>query len=181
MDVPFWALSPSPFSLFFYCLLIFVAYRKLKPYIVAKRWRRLVGLTDSLFIVGFVVVLCDTLWILASGLRFGSSFPESVLQLVFCFFRDVAALIFCSLFIYHYFKRGMLGFSESFWCWILVNVVFLAVWFHSAPNPAYTDWTFAIRHGYSLKVIAQSFISSHIIGRIITFLIFYSLFNDSPN
>jgi hypothetical protein len=141
MDVPFWALSPSPFSLFFYCLLIVVAYRKLKPYVRAKRWRVLVGLTDCLFVVGFAVLLCDTLWILASGLRFGVAFPESVLQLVFCFFRDVAALIFCSLLIYSYFQRKILKVDWRVCAWVIVDVLFLAVWFLSASSPAYTDWT----------------------------------------
>jgi len=176
LEVPFWALSPSPFSIVFYLLLTVYALKQIfKDLVILRKRDYLLAFTDAVLIVGFVVVYLDTFWIVACGLRFGWQYPDSVLQLIFAFGRNIAGLIFCYMLIGNYFRQGKLKLTNKTTQLFFLNILFLAVWFVAAPSPAFTDWTFAIRHGYSWNVILTSLFISHFIGKILVAAIFLSL------
>lgn len=163
-ELPWWAFSPSPFSLIFYaaCCL----YGAVKIYRLYgqhyKRIPRLTALTDSIFMFGFLVVLLDTVWLIACGLRFGAVYPDSLLQLAACLFRNATILALCYLYAGWYLKERA---QLSTFYMLLVNVAFLAVWFVMSPSPAWTDWTFALKNNYSLTTVLTSFFVSHIAGK----------------
>ena len=181
LEVPWFALSPSPFSIIFYLILTAYAYRKIKDVRAHDFKKKIVTFTDALLIVGFVVVYLDTFWIAACGLRFGWFFPDSVLQLLFAFGRNIAALILCYMLIGNYFKQKKLEITKWAKFWFFYNIVFLSLWFLISPTPAYTDWTYAIRHNYPLSTIITSFLTSHIAGKFIVTMFFISIWKPQSN
>ncbi|MHA1829067.1 MAG: hypothetical protein ACTSX6_10530 [Candidatus Heimdallarchaeaceae archaeon] len=150
MEIPWYAQSPSPFSIAWYCLYGYVAHRN------GFSWR------DSVWLVGFVVLSGDLIWVAASGLRFGWFYPDSVPQLILCAARDFAGMLFCLIML-----KTPIKFNDLTVLGYITNIVFMLIWFLLAPSPAYTDWTYAIKHNYPLPTIITAFIFSHIIGRII--------------
>jgi len=175
-ELSWWALSPSPFSIIFYFILIAYAYQKIRGISDTKSIRRkLVVLTDAMLIVGFVVVFMDTIWIVVCGLRFGWFFPNSVLQLILASGRNVAGLVFCYMLIGDYFKQGIIKFTETTALVLFMNVSFLIFWFVASPSPAFTDWTFALRHDYPFSVVLSSLFISHVVGKSLVAILFYTL------
>lgn len=180
MEVPWWTLSPSPFSIIFYLILIVYTFKKIR-YIKQnptrnKKFWYITKLTDAFFIVGFVVVTMDTLWIVVCGLRFGWFYPDSVLQLILCAGRNLAALVLCYFAIGNYFHDGTIKFRKTTVMLYLLNVAFLTTWFLLSPTPAYTDYTYAIRHDYPMTTVLISFMISHVVGKSVVALTFLSLF-----
>lgn len=170
-------LSPSPFSLAFYAAL--ALYATFKLYRIYghnyKRLKPLVALSDAVLMVGFVVVLLDTVWIITCMLRFGWAFPSSVLQLVACLFRNLGIVMLC-----YVFEKDYLRDRATQWTFItfVANVAFMAVWFWLSPSPAYTDWTFAFRNGYPLTTVLTSFLISHVIGKALVASMFLSYWKN---
>lgn len=181
MEVPWFALSPSPFTIIFYLILTVYAYQKIKDATAFNLKNKLLFFTDALLIVGFVVVFLDTYWIVACGLRFGWFFPDSILQLVFAFGRNIAGLILCYMLIGNYFKQKKLEITKWSVRLFLLNISFLAFWFLMASSPAWTDWTYAIRHNYPMQVILTSFFISHVIGKSLVATFFISIWKPQSN
>ena len=169
-------LSPSPFSIIFYLLLTAYAMKQIFKDLIILRKRDYLSLfTDAMLIVGFVVVYLDTFWIIACLLRFGWYFPDSILQLLFAFGRNITGLILCYMLIGNFFKQKKLEITKRVTQVFFLNILFLAVWFLLSPSPAFTDWTYAIRHDYSLNVIVQGFFISHVIGKSLVAAFFYTI------
>lgn len=174
MDVPWWALSPSPFSIIFYLILAVYITRKLLCHVEYRRFKHITAFTDSIFIVGFFVVSLDFIWVIVCYLRFSSLYPESSFNLILCAMRDLTAVILCYLFTASHFKNKLIKASKTTWTLIFINIIFLTAWFILSPTPAYTDWTYAIRHDYPMSTILTSFLTSHIIGKSLVAGIIYS-------
>lgn len=170
MDLPWWTLSPSPFTILFYLLLIGYTMRQLKCRTLTKRF------TDSFFLVGFTILFLDSFWILACLLRFGALYPNSLIQLLAALGRNITGLIFCYLFIGPYFKTIFKPNKKTL-IMFLVDLCFLSSWFLLAPSPAYTDWTYAIKKSYNFSIIITSFFISHILGKTIAGTFFWTLWN----
>lgn len=178
MIVPWYAKSPSVFTLVFWMILIVWGAHQLLKKVKYKRWKYLIALTDSVFVLGMVVLPLDLMWVVVCGLRFGMMFPDSVLQLFFCGLRDIMGIIFCYILIGKYFEQKIVKFKgKTVLLWI-VNLVFLVVWFLYATTPAQTDWTYAIRYDYPLTIILTSFFISHIIGKSLAALIYFSVWKN---
>ena len=174
-NVPWYALSPSPFTIIFWLILVFWGAKQLLKRTEYRRWKLLNAFTDSVFILGFIVLLGDLTWVVFCGLRFGWTYPDSVLQLVFSGGRNVAGIMFCFLLIGSHFKNGVLTFSSKTGGLLIVNGFFIFVWFLLAPSPAFTDWTFAIRHGFPLETVLTSFFISHVVGKSLLTIVFVTI------
>jgi len=177
MALPWWTLSPSPWTIAVYTILALYAARKL--YRVYghnyKRLKRLAAFTDATFMLGFVVLTLDTFWLACSGLRFGWTYPSSVLQLLACLFRNFGIVALCYIFVKDYLVDRAT--SKTFYLFA-VNMVFMVIWFVLAPSPAYTDWTFALRNGYSLATVVLSFFISHVLGKTLLSLTYITYFRS---
>ena len=178
MIVPWWARSPSIFTVVFWTVLIVLGTRQLLKKVKYKRWKHLVALTDSIFVLGLVVLPLDFMWVLVCSLRFGILFPDSVLQLVFCGLRDIVGIILCYLLVGKYFEEKILKFNGKIILFLMINLVYLIVWFLYARTPAQTDWTYAIRYDYPLSVILTSFFVSHVVGKSLAALIYFSIWKN---
>lgn len=153
--LPWWAASPSPFSIAWYCLFGYMAYK------------RGLKLAEAAWFVGFVALSTDTLWVIGSLLRFGPEYPFAPhsVQLLLCIARNVAGMTTLYLLNHKIFGVKVKWTSETR-NWYLANIIFFAIWFIFAVNPSMTDWTYALVNGYSTMRIVSAFLMSHLIGRV---------------
>jgi hypothetical protein len=176
-DLAWYWESPSVYTIVFFVVCIFFVARILysQSFYPTQKRRRLGSFVDGFFILGLVVTLTDMMWCAASGLRFGSMFPDSQFNIMMSFFRDVIGFVLCFYLLKPYFKSGLLKFNSQVKILIVSNAVFLSTWFITASSPAQTDFTFAIINNYPLDVVLRSFFISHFLGRIIVVLMLFSL------
>jgi len=174
-NLPWWTLSPSPITLTFYVILsLYGGFKIARIYAHNyKRLKWLTALSDGAFMLGFVVITLDTVWILCSGFRFGWFYPDSIPQLLACLFRNAGIIALCYIFTKDYLQHRA---TEKTFIYFAVNVVFMVVWFALSPSPAYTDWTFALRFNYPITTAALSFFISHVIGKALVALTYLTYF-----
>lgn len=174
-EIPWFAVNPSPFTLIYWLLLTAYGTRILLKGDRFKRWRHLFSFMDAALILGTVVLFNDFFWVITSGWRWGHLYPGSLPQLYFCAFRDVAGVVFCWMLTRQHWSDWTIHIGRGTVFLEIINLSFFAIWFLAASSPADTDWTFALRHGYSMTVVWRSFFVSHIIGKLILALIFFSV------
>lgn len=178
-SLPFWALSPSPYTILFWAIMALWGTLNLP-----LRRNRLPGLNrllDALWILGLVVLPFDAVWCLFQGVRFASIHPQGVLQLAICFLRDIAGFILCLTMARPYFAFKVTEFR--FWgnvIWLCL-LGYMVVWFWYAPSPAWTDWTYGLRFGASPETVTLAFLISHVGAKFFQGLIYISLFDPMFN
>lgn len=128
---------------------------------------------DALMVLGFWVLIGDIFWCVACYLRFASTYSGGN-QLLISILRNFAGVIFCYLSVKNLFRSKKVRFDFGVFIGLLLNFMFLVVWFMSAQTPAFTDWTYAIRHGYPFNMILTSLMLSHVIGKAIIGYIYFS-------
>lgn len=133
---------------------------------------KLATFTEVIMAVGLIVLMGDTFWAAACGLRFLSSFPESTQQMTFVLARDGVGVIFFLMGAAELISEKAFDPLRGWWLWIL-NLAFLVLWFGLAPGPEWTDWTYALRHDYGWLQAWRAFSLSHILGRFITTTIYW--------
>lgn len=163
-ELPWFCLSPNPISLIQYAILSWLVSRqllKISTYQTLK-YPRILSLVDGFFAAAFFIVLGDSFWAGFCALKWVPLFPQDLNQILFSFLRDVAA---CFLFFFIMPIRVM----NSGWkvkTGILIMFVPQGLWFLLAPSPAFTDYTFAWRHGFSANIIIGDLILSHFLMRL---------------
>ena len=164
--VPWFMLSPSPFSIAQYLILAVIVSRMLKA-VKYKKPSQLFRFVDAVLVVGLFVLIGDLIWCAFCILKWGPLFPGDLLQISASFFRDLIGIFLLVLLVGDHFRSGgVLHFSSHVFAFIYLMVVFQGLWFLWAPSPAFTDYTFAWRNGSSLSVVIGSFLISHIFMRI---------------
>ena len=164
--VPWFMLSPSPVSLIQYAVLTWILWGYLLKAVKYKKHPRILAATDAFFIVAFFVVLTDSFWCLFCVLKWLPLYPQDALQIYSSLGRDLVAAVLFWIFIWDHFKTGVLNFSKSAQFWLIICFVSQALWFWLAPSPAFTDYTFAWRHGFSSEFMLVAFAFSHFIMRV---------------
>lgn len=178
---PWFALSPSPWSLAFYAIMGIIGGRQLlKQGAKFKRFQKISAFLDAIFILGIVVLLQDTIWLLANTWRwiipqymgvatftnYWIRFPQNI----------VGALFFWLVSAWGEYRAGMFSFKKTTLLAYLAIAIMTFTVFGLAPNQAWTDWTFAVSHGFSDQIILESFIISHVGYKILIALAYLSLF-----
>lgn len=164
-DVPWFMLSPSPVSLIQYAILTWMGSKYLRARIDYKH-PRIMSMVQSFLVVALFVVITDSFWAGLCALRFIPMFPQDALQIIFSFVRDVVGIILFFMLIGNYFRTGVLSFGLYVKAGLLLCLISQALWFGLAPSPAFTDYTFAWRYGYSLEHILIAWLLSHFIMRL---------------
>lgn len=176
-DLPWWALSPSPWTVGLWILWTVWAARRIQPVAEYRRFKRLMPYLDAALTVAFVVCLLDLIYCLFILAKFGAFYPQSqVYVLVVAMGRDVFGALFFYLLIQNLFKIGLLDFSMDFFKAIACFALFMFVWVLFAPGLAWIDWTYAIRYDYPASLILWDFFLSHGVGRVFNFMVLYNLF-----
>lgn len=166
MQLPWFMYSPSPVSFLQYAILAWIFWGYFLKNVEYKKHSRIMAAIDGLFLVAFFVVLTDSFWCIHCITTWLPLYPGSILQIYSSLGRDLAAAALFGLMIFDQFKSGILQLSKTVIGWLLLCFVSQWLWFSLAPSPAFTDYTFAWRHGYPLEVILLSFFISHFLMRI---------------
>lgn len=166
MQLPWFMYSPSPISLIQYTILAWIFWGYLLKNVQYSRFSRLLACIDGFFIVAFFVVLTDGFWCTFCMIRWLPLFPGDAFQIFSSLGRDLAAGLLFGIMIWDHFKSRVLNFSFPVIFWLAVCALIQILWFFFSPSPAYTDHTFAWRHGYPLEVVLLTFFISHFLMRI---------------
>lgn len=175
------AVSPSPWSIAFYAIMgIIGGWQLLKQGAKFKRFPRLTAFLDAIFILGIVVFLQDTIWLLANTWKW--IIPEYMGIATFTNYwirfpqNLVGALFLWLVSAWGEYRAGMFSFKKTtLLAYVGIAIMTFTV-FALAPNQAWTDWTFAVSHGYPDQVILESFIISHVGYKILIALAYLTLF-----
>ena len=145
----------------------------MKP-VSLRGWVR--GFATSAFIMGLVILPIDVLWVSLQWLKFGGLHPDEWLLVLSCYARDILGIMLCVIMTWDELKRGVIDVEKlvNLW-WILP---FYALWFGLAPDPSWTDWTYAIR--FNTGHVFESFLVSHGVLKLVQALIYGSLWREKP-
>jgi hypothetical protein len=165
MDVPWFMLSPSPVSLIQYAVLTWIMWGYLLNNVAYKKHPRIMSAIDGFFVAAFFVVLTDAFWVIFSLIKWLPLYPGDLSLLLMSLGRDLGAALLFGLFIFDHFKSGVLQWRIPVF-WILISFVVQFLYFCGSSSPAFTDYTYAWRHGSDIGIIIVSWIFSHFILRI---------------
>lgn len=166
MNLPWFMYSPSPVTLFQYGILIWIFWGYFLKVATYKKHPRILAAVDAALLVAFFVVLTDSFWCMLCVLKWLPLFPGDAIQIYSSLGRDLLAAALFGIMICDHLKKGVLQFSKTVIFWLLLSLSFQIIWFSFSPSPAYTDFTFAWRHGYPPAFVLAAFILSHFIMRI---------------
>ena len=169
--------SPGPISLIYYGTIILLGARILHRKVEYRRWSWLNSLTDSFFVNGFIVLVGDIIWITACATRFLGSYPIETFQVLAVFGRNFAGLLLCYLLTAKIFKQKIVSFKRTTFLAYVVLGGFFAFNFAVARDPAWTDWTLAIRWERPTIYILKSFLWSYGVGKAVGLLTFWTWWN----
>lgn len=169
IDVPWYMLSPSIYTLTVWSMLAILQTKKLGAYGI-KKW--LYGFSVCAFSLGLVVLPFDSLWVIFQNVRFGYLYPdERWITLISSLARNILFLLFCIYETRENFKhlnmKALLKLS--------IFIPIFIVWFGLAPDPSYTDWTYAWRFEYGIERTITAFIISHVGLKLIQAVIYFNL------
>lgn len=175
---PWFYSSPSPWSLAVYVILAYIGARLILSTGAGaqyKRWPRIMAFLDALSIVILVVLIQDTLWLVLNTIRW---LPEYGAKMNFTYWMRYVQNIAAFTFIFYvmsdmyrlYFSFKLRTYGVVF----LTYALSLAFVFILAPDPSFTDWTYAIRFGYSDFQILYGFCMGHIVGKLFIAWMFLS-------
>jgi len=174
LEVPWFMLSPSPYSLTVWSIMAYFQAKQLKPSSL-KQWMK--GFSISAFTLGFIVLPFDTMWVTFQNARFGYMYPdERWFTLFSSSLRNLLILILC---IYE--TREVHKFLNFKALRKLIIFIFLFfVWFGFASDPSWTDWTYAYRFNFGYLRTFLAFLISHGLMKFIQALIYFDLWSVRP-
>ena len=112
-----------------------------------KRWPQLTAFTDGLFLIGIIVGIQDTAWLMFSTLRWYGLY-SSQMSLTGYFIRYPQNLVgLCLLFLLTWgvWKAKLARFTRTTTFWMFSLMLFMGINFLLAPDPSWTDYTYAVR------------------------------------
>lgn len=175
---PWFYKSPGPLSLTYYAVLILLGARVLLKRVEYKKWRYVMAMTDSFFLVGFIVLSGDFLWMLTCALRFFSFYPNNVVMVVSCLGRDAVGMVFSYFLVGDRIKQKTISFKRSTLAAYFLLICFLVVDFLVAKDPTFTDWTYAIRQGCSTGKILTALLVSYGLGKAFTAFLIWTWWKE---
>jgi len=140
-----------------------VQYKKDSQWIDGMEWIN--AFTESVFLMGFIVLSMDILWMLVCAARFLPMYPQDISQVLLVLARDGVGMIFCYLLVGERIKDGIISFNYGTSLAYLLLLGFFALVFMVAPNPTWTDWTYAIRQGCDMSTILYSLLVPYGMGK----------------
>ena len=167
-------LSPSPYSLAVWTILAISQARVLLPYSWKDySWREWIkAFTVCAFTLGFIVLPFDSLWVFFQSMRFGYLFPdERCFTLFSSLLRNVLILLLC---IYET-REVHKHLNWTAFLDFIVLIPIMIFWFIYAPDPSWTDWTYAWRFGYGGLRTFYAFLISHGLMKFIQAFIYVDL------
>jgi len=175
------AVSPGPWSLIFYAIFGVIGARKLLGSSGVKyhKWPWLIAFIDAIFLLGMIVFIQDSIWLLINTWHWILPMYSGVATFwnyYVRFAQNLLGFMLFGLLTYDKWRLGVVFLSWKTLAYLLIIASFTFLVFWLAPNQAWTDWTFAVSHGFSDRIVLESFLISHVGYKILIALTFLSLF-----
>lgn len=175
-NVPWWALSPSPFTALVWCGLAWYGQRYYARRVTYPKWQFMKSFVDSAFLLGIIVLTFDTYWCIGQMIRFGSLYPDDVFHMYLCMGRNIAAIAMCLFMEVQYYGKTWRITRFTVISQIAL-ILFMVGWFTWASDITMTDWTKGIVAGYPWNHIFRTFVMSHVFAKTLQGISFITLFN----
>jgi hypothetical protein len=179
---PWFAVSPSPWSLAFYAVFGLIgAWQLLRSGAEYRRWPWLLAFIDALFLLGMIVFIQDSIWLVCNTFRWILPLYSGMANFwnyYVRFAQNFLGFLLFFLLSYGNLRLRVVSFNRKTLAYLVLIACFTATVFILAPNQAFTDWTFAVHYGYSDCVILEAFLISHVCYKALIALAFLSLFPD---
>ena len=189
---PWFAISPSPWSFAFYAVFSLIGARLLlknAPWLYSRRpeiavsfrvklWRWLQASLDALFILGMIVFVQDTIWLVCNTFRWVIPYYSGVATFGNYYARFPENMLGLALFGLLTYGKWRLGVAKVNWKTLasfLSIACYTTLVFMLAPSQALTDWVFAVHTGASDGVILAAFLISHVGYKSLIALAFLSV------
>jgi len=171
--VAWWQKSPSPYTLIVWSIWAILKAKQMKPK-TFRKW--CYWFATYAFSVGLVVLPFDSVWVILQNVKFGYLFPNEVVPtLATSLSRNVAVFALCLNMTKEI--RYKIDVKLTSYLFLASFIPLFAVWFGLAVDPSITDWTYAIRFGYSTSRIIVAFVISHIIMKAVQAMIFFKMWS----
>jgi hypothetical protein len=143
-----------------------------------KKWPVLIAFTDALFLILIIVLIQDSFWLTFNSIKWIGQYGSEMTFTGYWirFPQNLVGLCFLALCSYGVWKARFVSFTRTTTFWMGVIVLMMLVNFILAPDPSWTDYTYAVRVGSPDWHILISFILSHVVLKILMFLAFQGLF-----
>lgn len=180
------AVSPGPWSLTFYAIMGVIGARKLN----SGRWRRvydetrwpwLLAFIDAIFLLGMIVFIQDSIWLVINTWRWIIPMYSGVATFWNYYVRfpeNLLGFMLFGLLTYGKWRLRVVVLSWKTLYYLLLIASFTFLVFYFSPNQAFTDWTFAVNHSFSDKIVLQSFLVSHVGYKALISCAFLSIFPE---
>jgi hypothetical protein len=179
---PWFAVSPSPWSMIFYAVFGLIgAWQLLRSGAKYRRWPWLLAFIDALFLLGMIVFIQDSIWLVCNTFRWILPLYSGVANFwnyYVRFAQNFLGFLLLTLLSYGNLRLRVAYFNRKTLAYLLLIACFTAAVFILAPNQGFTDWTFAVHYGYSDQVILEAFLISHVGYKALIALAFLCLFPD---
>lgn len=181
---PWFTVSPNIWSMTFYLLCAIAGGRILLAHGAHyKKWPVLIAFIDGLFLIGIIVLIQDTGWMLFNTLRWYISYG-SQMSLTGYWIRYPQNLVgLCLLFLLTYglWKARLVAFTRHTVFWMVIIWFMMGINFMLAPDPSWTDYTWAVRIQAPDWQIFLEFFLSHVVLKVLMALSFLGLFRIEPS
>jgi len=185
LKAPWFAVSPSPWSFAFHIIFGLIGARQLlRAGAKYKRWPWLLAFIDALFLLGMIVFIQDSIWLVCNTAKWIIPLYSSTANFWNYYVRfpqNLVGFSLLTLLSYGNLRLRVASFNRKTLAYLLFIACFTAAVFILAPNQAYTDWVFAVSYGFSDQVILEAFLISHVGYKALIALAFLSLFHIEDN
>lgn len=164
--VEWWLLSPNPVSIVMYSAWAVWGMRKFK-HLYYKRLPWFYQWFDALMCAGWVVIFGDTMWLIATFIRWVPVYPQWTMQVVYSLLRNFT--VFALLYMFTKDNLPLLKWGKEVWVMWGVNAYFLLIWFGTAEVLYETHWVHAYLNGANWF---YGWFMAFVMGRIITTIIY---------
>jgi len=178
---PWFDVSPNLWSMTFYLICGILGGRiLLAKGVQYKRWPVLIAFTDGLFLILIIVLIQDTFWLLFNSLKWVGQYGSFMTFTGYWirFPQNLIGLCFLFLCTYGVWKAKVVSFTRTTTFWLGVIIFMMFVNFVLAPDPSWTDYTYAVRVLSPDWHILFSFILSHVVLKVLMALAFLGLFKE---
>lgn len=145
---PWFDVSPNALSISWYVLCGILGARiLLAKGIHYKRWQKLIAFTDGIFLIGIIVVIQDSFWLLFNTVKWFAQYGN---QMSFSgywirFPQNLVGLCFLLLCTYGVWKAKFVSVTRVTIFWMVCVMLLMTSIFIFAPDPSWTDYTYAVR------------------------------------
>lgn len=181
---PWFAVSPSPWSIGFYALFGLIGARILLnmwPSLYGSSRRKWIsGFLDALFLLWMIVMIQDSIWLIFNTAKWILPLYSDVATFwnyYVRFAQNGLGFLLFTLLTYGKFQLRVVTFNRKTLGILALIAAFTGAVFFLAPSQAYTDWTFAVSRGFSDQIILESFLISHVGYKALIAAAFLCLFN----